>query len=68
VLKNIINGQMNVPQMQMPYQNNFLRLVAGEEEHYDTELKNIDKFGANYLALQSIERSKTNASNPSSGK
>lgn len=42
-------------------------LVADEERHYDqfdTELANIDKFGANYLALQSIERSKNISSNP----
>ncbi|HEY3251637.1 MAG TPA: bacterioferritin [Ignavibacteria bacterium] len=39
----------------------FEGLVADEERHfdqYDTELDNIAKFGANYLALQSIERSK----------
>lgn len=49
----------------------FEGLVADEERHYDqydTELDNIDKFGANYLALQSIERSKTNASNLPAGK
>ncbi len=40
----------------------FESLVADEErhyDHYDTELENIDKFGVNYLALQSIERSKS---------
>jgi bacterioferritin len=40
----------------------FESLVADEERHfdqYDTELDNIGKFGENYLALQSIERSKT---------
>jgi len=40
----------------------FEDLVAEEERHYDqylTELENMDKFGENYLALQSIERSKT---------
>lgn len=40
----------------------FESLVADEERHYDqydTELDNIAKFGGNYLALQSIERSKT---------
>ena len=39
----------------------FEELVADEERHfdqYDTELENMDKFGENYLALQSIERSK----------
>ena len=48
----------------------FESLVAEEERHYnqyDTELENIEKFGANYLALQSIERSKT-LSNPPAGK
>ena len=40
----------------------FESLVAEEETHfdqYDTELDNLAKFGDNYLALQSIERSKT---------
>jgi bacterioferritin len=40
----------------------FEDLVAEEERHYDqylTELENMDKFGESYLALQSIERSKT---------
>jgi bacterioferritin len=40
----------------------FEDLVADEESHYDlfkTEVENLDKFGDNYLALQSIERSKT---------
>lgn len=39
----------------------FEGLVADEESHFnqfDTELKNIEKYGENYLALQSIERSK----------
>ncbi|MBS1978224.1 MAG: bacterioferritin [Bacteroidetes bacterium] len=39
----------------------FEGLVADEERHFDqfdTELDNIAHFGANYLALQSIERSK----------
>ncbi|MGA8263196.1 MAG: ferritin-like domain-containing protein [Ignavibacteriaceae bacterium] len=39
----------------------FESLVSEEEVHfdqYDTELENLKKFGANYLALQSIERSK----------
>jgi bacterioferritin len=40
----------------------FESLVADEERHfdqYDTELENLDKFGDRYLALQSIERSKS---------
>jgi len=40
-------------------------LVADEERHYDqydTELDNLEKFGERYLALQSIERSKSRAS------
>jgi len=39
----------------------FESLVGEEELHfeqYDTELDNMKKFGDNYLALQSIERSK----------
>jgi bacterioferritin len=43
----------------------FEDLVADEERHYDQydiELENMDKFGDSYLALQSIERSKTRAS------
>jgi len=39
----------------------FEDLVNDEERHfdqYDTELDNVRKFGDNYLALQSIERSK----------
>ena len=39
----------------------FEDLVAEEEEHQDlfeTEMDNLEKFGDNYLALQSIERSK----------
>lgn len=42
----------------------FEDLVMDEERHYDqydTELDNMAKFGENYLALQSIERSKTRA-------
>ncbi len=42
----------------------FESLVVDEERHYDqydTELDNMAKFGENYLALQSIERSKTRA-------
>ena len=45
----------------------FETLVGEEEVHYDrfyTELENISKFGAQYLALQSIERSKTIAAGP----
>jgi len=40
----------------------FEGLVEEEEGHFsqfDTELENIDKFGERYLALQSIERSKS---------
>jgi bacterioferritin len=40
----------------------FEDLVMDEERHFDqfdTELENMKKFGENYLALQSIERSKT---------
>jgi bacterioferritin len=40
----------------------FEELVADEERHYDqydTELDNLKKFGDRYLALQSIERSKS---------
>lgn len=39
----------------------FEELVVDEERHfdqYDMEMENLAKFGANYLALQSIERSK----------
>ena len=39
----------------------FETLVADEERHfdnYDVEMENLKKFGDNYLALQSIERSK----------
>nr|WP_321467630.1 ferritin-like domain-containing protein [uncultured Desulfobulbus sp.] len=42
----------------------FEDLVVDEENHYnqyDDEMANMKKFGANYLALQSIERSKTRA-------
>ena len=48
----------------------FESLVGDEERHfdqYDIELENIEKFGVNYLALQSIERSKNVSSRPSSG-
>lgn len=40
----------------------FEQLVADEERHYDqydTEVENITKFGERYLALQSIERSRS---------
>ncbi|MEX0982524.1 MAG: hypothetical protein WD577_07665 [Bacteroidales bacterium] len=40
----------------------FEALVEDEERHfdqYDIELENMGKFGDNYLALQSIERSKS---------
>ncbi len=40
----------------------FETLVDDEERHYDQydkEMENLEKFGDNYLALQSIERSKT---------
>ena len=40
----------------------FEDLVADEERHfdqYDTEISNLDRFGENYLVLQSIERSKS---------
>jgi len=43
----------------------FESLVEDEERHYnqyDDEMENMKKFGANYLALQSIERSKNIAS------
>jgi bacterioferritin len=43
----------------------FEALVDDEERHYDqydVELENLEKFGDNYLALQSIERSKNQAS------
>ena len=39
----------------------FEELVRDEERHfdqYDVEMDNMNKFGDNYLALQSIERSK----------
>ncbi|QGY42325.1 bacterioferritin [Maribellus comscasis] len=42
----------------------FESLVEDEERHgdqYDVELENLAKFGDNYLALQSIERSKNMA-------
>jgi len=45
----------------------FEGLVDDEERHfdqYDTEMENIVKFGERYLALQSIERSKSIATGP----
>jgi len=42
----------------------FEDLVVDEERHYDqydVELENMEKFGDRYLALQSIERSKSRA-------
>lgn len=42
----------------------FEDLVADEERHFDqfdVELENLEKFGDNYLALQSIERSRSTA-------
>ena len=45
----------------------FEALVEDEEMHFnqfDTEMENLKKFGDNYLALQSIERSKTMAAGP----
>jgi bacterioferritin len=45
----------------------FESLVDDEERHfdqYDTEMVNIDKFGEGYLALQSIERSKSLSAGP----
>ena len=44
----------------------FETLVEDEERHfdqYDVEMDNLKKFGDNYLALQSIERSKNISSN-----
>ena len=45
----------------------FESLVGDEERHYDqydNELDNLERFGQNYLALQSIERSKARAAAP----
>jgi bacterioferritin len=45
----------------------FEALVDDEERHfdqYDIELENLEKFGDNYLALQSIERSKNQSAMP----
>jgi bacterioferritin len=49
----------------------FESLVADEERHYnqyDNELDNIARYGSNYLALQTIERSKNLAAPPPAGK
>ena len=48
----------------------FEALVEDEERHFDqfdTEMGNLQKFGDNYLALQSIERSKNLASGNTAG-
>lgn len=49
----------------------FEQLVADEERHYgqyDVEVENITRFGDRYLALQSIERSKSfTAAGPAGG-
>ncbi len=48
----------------------FEDLVADEERHYnqyDDELENMAKFGDQYLALQSIERSKTRSAGQPAG-
>ncbi len=45
----------------------FEQLVDDEERHfdqYDVEMENLEKFGDNYLALQSIERSKNQSAAP----
>ena len=45
----------------------FEELVADEERHYDQfdqEIDNLDRFGDGYLALQSIERSKSISQTP----
>lgn len=45
----------------------FESLVDDEERHfdqYDVEIENLEKFGDNYLALQSIERSKHVSAGP----
>jgi bacterioferritin len=45
----------------------FEELVMDEERHYsqyNDELENIERFGPNYLAMQSMERSRTKMSMP----
>ena len=53
---------MNVQKMPIQLSKKiFEALVDDEERHfdqYDKEIENLKKFGDNYLALQSIERSK----------
>jgi bacterioferritin len=47
----------------------FESLVEDEERHfdqYDVEIENLKRFGDNYLALQSIERSKSISTGPPS--
>ncbi|MEJ2596346.1 MAG: ferritin-like domain-containing protein [bacterium] len=43
--------------------NHFKRTAIDEMTHVETLAESIDRFGPNYLALQTIERSK-NISNP----
>ena len=48
----------------------FEQLVLEEETHfdqYDTEMENLAQYGENYLALQSIERSKSVSMRPQGG-
>lgn len=45
----------------------FEQLVDDEERHFDqfdTEIDNLEQYGSQYLALQSIERSKSRAAGP----
>ena len=45
----------------------FEDIVIDEERHFDqfdTEIDNLERFGDRYLALQSIERSKTRSDMP----
>ena len=45
----------------------FEDIVIDEERHFDqfdTEIDNLERFGEQYLALQSIERSKTRSAMP----
>jgi len=45
----------------------FEDIVMDEERHFDqfdTEIENLERFGDRYLALQSIERSKTRSVMP----
>jgi len=63
VSKLITNGQTSVQKnADSASKKIFETLVGDEERHYDQydkEMENLMKFGDNYLALQSIERSKT---------